>query len=433
MNDKAAAGSKKWRNWIIGGYAVIVVIIAVLWGYSLFSPIDSTEERQEYDHLLSLANAGTLLFENSDMDAQDAVSKLASEEGMRVTLIGSDGTVISDSMHDSSTMENHGSRPEVIAALSGQTGRDRRVSATTGYEALYVAVPTIYHGENVALRVSMPMSQVGALAEQFRLTGFVLLIVAVAIAVAASLFVTSRASQPVDHLTRVRTDFVANASHELKTPVAGIMLLSESIETASKDGDMDAVEVFAHRLHDETKRLQNLVNGLLDLSRLEDTNARGHSDSKCDFHSIVITSFEAHVAEAHRKGVTFALFDDSVCGKSLPVPLTGTDATVIADNLIENAIRYTPNGSISVILELDDDTVVFKVSDTGIGIAAADQERIFERFFRVDKARSREQGGTGLGLSLVRHAVEKAHGSVSVDSRLNEGSTFMVRLPLTKR
>ncbi len=123
------------------------------------------------------------------------------------------------------------------------------------------------------------------------------------------------------------------------------------------------------------------------------------------------------------------LFDETTEGKPLRVRLSGSDATLLVDNLLENAINYTESGSVHVRVAAEDGHAVLSVEDTGIGIPYADQGRIFERFYRVDTAHSREMGGTGLGLSLVRHAVEDAGGAIQLESAPGAGSTFTVKLP----
>jgi signal transduction histidine kinase len=422
-----------WRSWLVGGFAVVIVVMACLWGYSLFTPIDQAEQEQEYDNLESVANAGATLIENSSLDAQEVVDSLDADGRLRVTLVSSDGSVLADSQADATTMGNHSDRPEIEQALAGEVGRDRRYSDTEQAEYLYVAVPVQYEDQTAALRTSMPLSEVEQLAADFRNTGLALLVVAIALTMVVAWLVFKRTSKPVDRLERVRTDFVANASHELKTPVAGIRLLSESIKTAYQDGDTEMIPVFADRLDKETSRLQNLVTDLLDLSRLEDEQYRTRSAETTDMCSAVSTCYEAHIRNARDKGLDFRLRDETPEGKECRVNMSAADAMLLVDNLVENAIIYTEKGSVTLRLRDGADTAVLIVSDTGIGIPAMDQERVFERFFRSDAARSREAGGTGLGLSLVKHVVERAKGSINLESTPGEGSTFTIYLPKTKR
>ena len=225
-------------------------------------------------------------------------------------------------------------------------------------------------------------------------------------------------------LDAVRRDFVTNASHELKTPVAGIQALADSLALAMARDPQRAVRMVA-RMEHEAARLATLVRELLDLARVEETSD-ARVATRIDLSSVVRTQLARARSDLDdgRISLRTSLDDHGEVNASVE------DARMIVDNLISNAIRYNrPGGSVDVTLERRGDTVVLAVADTGIGIPEADRERVFERFYRVDKARSREVGGTGLGLSLVRHAAQRMGGAVSVSSALGQGSTFTVELP----
>ncbi|MGI6590456.1 MAG: sensor histidine kinase [Eggerthellaceae bacterium] len=419
-----------WRTWLIGSYILIVVAIAVLWGYSLYVPLNNAEESQQYESLEAVADSTGALLAHTDLDAQSALDAADDSDSIRLTAIAEDGTVLADTVNYAPTMENHSDRPEVKAALQGEVGRARRVSHTDGIEYLYVAELATYRSKTVVMRASTPVSRVNALAEDFRNTGIALMIATLFLSIIIGWIAFSHTSKPVGKLEQVRTDFVANASHELKTPVAGIQLLSESIDHAYRDGDYDMIPVFTARLKKESERLHSLVTSLLDLSRLESGGLSGRSNaSTCELTSIVGTSFDAHGAAARSRGLEFVYNDHVAPDEDCRINLSPTDASLLVDNLIENAINYTEKGSVTIDLYTEKDQAVLKVADTGIGIPAIDQERIFERFYRCDKARSRELGGTGLGLSLVRHAVSRANGHIDLDSTPGKGSTFTVTLP----
>lgn len=227
-------------------------------------------------------------------------------------------------------------------------------------------------------------------------------------------------------LDSVRRDFVANASHELKTPTAGIQLLAEAAAAAAADGDAETAVDFARRIEGEATRLKRLVLDLLDLSRLESAPAPG---SVTDVREAVELAMLSHRPAAASRGLTLHLDAAAVEGADVFAAADATDLAVALDNLIDNALTYTDTGGVTVHLGAADDSVLIAVTDTGIGIPAADLPRVFERFFRVDRARSRESGGTGLGLALVKHVVERSGGSVEAESRPGAGSTFTVRLP----
>lgn len=227
-------------------------------------------------------------------------------------------------------------------------------------------------------------------------------------------------------IDRVRRDFVANASHELKTPVAGIRLLAESAETAAADGDTEMALTFTRQIESETERLQHLVTDLLDLSRLESAPS---PDAITDVRVAVDRAVLAHRSAATRRGLALDTDLELIRDTDVFIAADPTDLAIALDNLLDNAIAYTEEGSVQLSVRATATTVRIKVSDTGVGIPPEHQARVFERFYRVDRSRSRDLGGTGLGLSLVRHVLERSGGSVQLHSIPGEGSTFTLVLP----
>ena len=225
----------------------------------------------------------------------------------------------------------------------------------------------------------------------------------------------------------VRRDFVANVSHELKTPIGAIGILAETIEAAS--GDPEQVIHFARRLHRESARLAELVNQIIELSRLQSSDPM-LSRQVVEVEEIIDEAIgrTRETAEARRINLMRTAVP---CARVLGDRRQLIDALV---NLVQNAINYSDDNARVVVAatRMSDDegeNVEITVSDNGIGISQEDQERIFERFYRVDYGRSRESGGTGLGLSIVRHIALAHQGSVKVWSRPRQGSTFTLRLP----
>ncbi|MEY3020160.1 MAG: hypothetical protein RLZZ272_1144 [Actinomycetota bacterium] len=222
----------------------------------------------------------------------------------------------------------------------------------------------------------------------------------------------------------VRRDFVVNASHELKTPVTSIQTLAEALEITLRS-DASRAPMLAKRLVAESERLARLVGDLLDLRRLEEPGP--------------LERTSVDLAEVVRRTVAELLPRAEARDVHLEVDLPGTarlaavpaDVDVIVKNLVSNAIKYNEDGgSVEVRVTSEDGLLILTVADTGIGIPQQDHARVFERFYRVDTARSRATGGTGLGLAIVRHAVERHGGSIGVTSLLGEGTTFTVRLPV---
>ncbi len=226
-------------------------------------------------------------------------------------------------------------------------------------------------------------------------------------------------------LESLRRDFVANVSHELKTPLAAIQGF---VETLLDDPAMPLPtrQRFLERIARQAERLTTLVADLLTLSRLDDDAGMQHEEP-CDFAAVLRETVRDLLPLAEKRGVELA---GAVPAAAFWVRADREALRQVAGNLIDNAIKYTPaGGRVTAQLTVGDERLLFEVIDTGIGLSPADCERVFERFYRVDRARSRELGGTGLGLSIVKNTVRNLGGDVGVSSELGKGSTFWVALP----
>ncbi len=225
----------------------------------------------------------------------------------------------------------------------------------------------------------------------------------------------------------VRRDFVANVSHELKTPVSGITLLADTIITGLET-DPSQAKAFARKLKRETDRLAQLVRDLLDLSQLEAEKMRPVS-TQISLSDVALKAVTEQTEAAASAGISLR----TEFATDLP-KITGSEEQLelLVRNLIDNGVKYTPKGGdILLSTKTTGGFVALIIKDTGIGIPQSDQKRIFERFYRVDKNRSRETGGTGLGLSIVKHVVENHNGQVKVESTVGLGSKFTILLPTT--
>jgi two-component system sensor histidine kinase SenX3 len=222
----------------------------------------------------------------------------------------------------------------------------------------------------------------------------------------------------------VRRDFVANVSHELKTPIGALLLLSEAV-LGAKD-DPVAVEKFATRMQIESKRLTDLVQEIINLSRLQDSDPLS-VPSELNVQDLVNEAIDQSQVGAENRKISISTGDIAN-----GLVLGDRDQLIMAiQNLVENAINYSPEGTkVTVSSVVEDGIVTISITDQGIGIPENEKDRIFERFYRVDPARSRQSGGTGLGLSIVKHVATKHGGEVSVWSVENVGSTFSLKLPL---
>ena len=407
------------------------------------------------------------------------VHDLAHAAGGRITIVASNGKVLADSEAASEKMENHKSRPEFAAALAGLRGSDVRKSATLGIRFLYVAVPY----RSGALRIAVPMpeiqAQVGSIRKQMILSTLFAFIPALLIAAFLSRYYSRRLAIVIEFagglargdfrsrlketsrdeigvlsaklnetgeklqgiftelqreqielkkLEQVRKDFVINVSHELRTPLASIQGYTETLIDGALD-DPNCNVKFLTIIRQNAERLGRLIQDILTLSRIELKTQR--------------FQFAAYPVEALLRDVLDSM-DPMLAKKGIRVhfepPPAETEAYCdseavhqILSNLMDNAIKYTPEGGVIWLganPTVDNPrTVRFYLRDTGSGIPAADLPRLFERFYRVDKARSRELGGTGLGLAIVKHLVRAQSGDVSVESELNQGSTFSFTLP----
>jgi two-component system phosphate regulon sensor histidine kinase PhoR len=417
-----------------------------------------------------------LLLDPVNMDDSTARA-LERAIGGRITVIGPDGRVILDSEANAAGMENHRGRPEFQRALRGSIGTDIRRSATIGVSFLYVAAP-IEHG---AVRVAVPLSEIDAQISEFRwkLAGSTALAFLPALMIAALLArmlsrrfgaITSHAAElakgnfrarlpgadssefgqlaqtlnetaenlqrtveqlerehaELEKVERVRKDFVTNVSHELRTPLASIQGYTETL----LDGALDDTEHnlrFLRIIRHNSERLARITDDLLTLSRIEQKRQK----FEYDYHPVSVLLADAidlmrPIAQKNRIDLQLAPLPEEAI-----LYCDSEAVSQILSNLIDNAVKYTqPGGRITVGVSVHNVSAEIFVRDTGIGIPEEDLPRLFERFYRVDKARSREMGGTGLGLSIVKHLVAAQNGTTRVESRLGEGSTFYFTLPL---
>ena len=221
-------------------------------------------------------------------------------------------------------------------------------------------------------------------------------------------------------LERVRRDFVANVSHELRTPMT---IIRAYAETMLDDDDSEIRARYLPRIISEVDRLSTITQDLLVLSTSESSPVR---KAPCDFADLMRATVQQLQTQAQEKKLLMAYHGPD----SLFIEANSSQMTQVALNLIENAIKYTNEGGVDVTLKEQPGSVLLTVVDTGIGISSEHSQRVFERFYRVDKGRSRASGGTGLGLSIVKHIIEAHGGKVALKSALNQGSTFTVELPI---
>ena len=229
-------------------------------------------------------------------------------------------------------------------------------------------------------------------------------------------------------LEQLRQQFVANVSHELKTPLSAIIAYAETLRHGAMKDPEHGVR-FVQRIEEQANRLAELIQDMLQLARIEASQVP-YEISMIEIGKVVDICFAANESAAEQKNIEL-ISQSELWHASV---LADEEALrQILDNLVINAIKYTPeNGRVEVSWEVQDAEVAISVRDNGIGIPEEHHSRIFERFYRVDKARSRELGGTGLGLAIVKHLAQMLGGSVALESSLGEGSIFQVRLPMAE-
>jgi two-component system phosphate regulon sensor histidine kinase PhoR len=568
MSDRARTGL---TTRLLLSYGLLYLVLVGLLGLFVER---SARRALEEEVVERLETAALLASDNLPADRagwQEWAGTVFQASGLRLTLIDRDGSVLADSHGDPATMEDHGTRPEVLTASKGQVGVNRRVSVSTGFEQVYLALPP---QEGVMTRVSLPTRTIEADLASLRLSLLTIAVVAGLLGAGIIALLARRIARPISELTHqslaaargavevaprrspvreldrlglavsdlaeslgtrleesvkasetlevvlgalpqgtilidgddqviyanptaytllgavpdhlrglspfqfqtavreardsrepevrvvdhgqpvrrlravatpfsedervllvvlditereraetIRRDFVANASHELKTPVATIIASAEALQIAIERGDKSAAS-FARQIETSARQLDRVVGDLLDLSRLE----REAPEVALVRLDLVVDEEANRIAVVVvEKGI--ALEVDSAT--TALVAANRRDLATAVRNLLDNAVRYTDDGgTIAVAVREDGGDAVLTVSDNGEGIPSRDLGRVFERFYRVDSARSRATGGTGLGLAIVKHVAESHHGSVAVRSELGVGSTFTFRIPL---
>jgi len=404
------------------------------------------------------------------------IRAMAAAAGGRITLIAPDGRVLLDSEADPAKMENHGDRPEVRQALAGRLGTSIRRSPTLGVNSLYVAGPVKAGAARLAVPLREVRSQVTEIRRKLLLYMALAFLPAILLAGFFARYFSTRLGAIIDYastlatgdfsarlarigndelgtlgrqlnetgdklrlmfeelqhehmemekLERVRKDFVINVSHELRTPLASIQGYTETLLDGAIHDSANNVK-FLQIIQQNAERLGRLTADLLTLSRIELKSQRFQFASYY-LNSLLVDSVESLQPVADKKNITLHLIP--VDGKR-EVFCDSEAVHQMMSNLLDNAIKYTPQGGhITVSTEDLPDGMRVSVRDTGIGIPQDELPRLFERFYRVDKARSREMGGTGLGLAIVKHMALAQGGAVGVESTPDQGSTFWFTLP----
>lgn len=390
-------------------------------------------------------------------DDTDVMRLTAFDSGdVRVTLVGTDGTVLYDNQNSVASMPNHADRPEIAEALADGTGSAERDSETSGYVSIYRAV-RLANGNVLRLAVDRDGAAAALRHDLLLVCAVVLVIIAVCWAVsrlvadrlvspilaidpaepdAAVTYVeieplVERISEQVEELRGadlMRREFTSNVTHELKTPLSSISGASELI----RDGIARPEDVpeFAGRIYDEAHHMTELVNDILTLSKLDESERSGDASLLGAPEPVNLLHVAGEVATrlapvAEKTGVSITAAGEACVVQGYPRLL---DELVY--NLCDNAIRYNHEGGwVDVSVSLEDECPLLVVADSGSGIPAEQQAKVFERFYRGEQSRSRETGGTGLGLAIVKHAATLHGAALTLDSEPGHGTTVCVRFP----
>lgn len=347
----------------------------------------------------------------------DNISENAQEinvENLRVTILDPEGNVLADNMAAMEEMDNHVDRPEVTKALETGEGIAVRRSQTLKKDTYYYAMRM---EDGRIMRVSR---------EADSIFGYIGYIVPGMVLMVLSLFAISFLVLKIREQhgvllksSKMRQEFTANVTHELKTPLTSISGYAELIETGLASGE-DTIR-FAKGIRKSADRLLTLINDIIRLSEL-DSEEKEFSTEEINLYRLAATCVEMLETNAEKHNVTI-----SMQGEECSIEGNRMMIEELLYNLCDNAIRYNnENGSVLVDVHPADKQVILSVKDTGIGISRNHQERIFERFYRVDKSRSKSTGGTGLGLAIVKHIVEKHHAKLELESEVAQGTTMKV-------
>ncbi|MGN0342381.1 MAG: ATP-binding protein [Roseburia sp.] len=433
-------------NWRLIGIAILAVFVTALCSTIIYYQLFQRQVRKDLRitaEMLQASEPFCLPYE----EIPPEVSYPSAE--LRITWVDADGTVLFDNDTNAAAMENHSDRPEIQSAFAEGTGEIVRKSDTMNMNTFYYAI-RLENG--TVLRVATEARSIFSVfvAASPMIAGILAVIIFVCVILANVL--TRQLIAPVDNLAenlgnvsyipeykemvpfmqtirkqhedilaaaRSRQDFTANVSHELKTPLTAISGYAELIENHMVDQEQETH--FAQEIRKNADRLVILINDIIRLSELD----QGEEES--GFEQLNLNTLAAERVEALQINARNSRISMDYSGEDCVLRANRDMMCELIDNLCQNAIRYNrENGTVTVRVYRNQDEIVLMVADTGIGIPKDQQERVFERFYRVDKSRSKATGGTGLGLAIVKHIVELHDARIQMDSEVGKGTTIRV-------
>lgn len=428
---------------MIAALAIVVTALSAMLVYYNILKEQVFGDLKAYAHVIELLNIDDLAA-GIEKDPYNPI-----DDDLRITLIGSEGEVLYESLLNKDEMDNHNERPEIIEAREKGEGEAIRYSATSGTHTFYYA-ERLQNGN--VLRIGRDSVSVNRIMVNTLVIVLVIALCILFVCMGISHYLTKKLVEPIEKLAtnimlvdvnnvyeeirpfvntikeqhvniinnaQLRQEFTANVSHELKTPLTAISGYAELIGNGMT-GKEDTIR-FSNEIHSNANRLLSLINDIIKLSELDEADHQMEME-KIDLYKLAENCVQMMQVTAEKQGIRLILQ-----GESTMVMANKGLMDEVFYNLCSNAIRYNkPGGSVTVTVGTKDERPFLSVADTGIGIPKECQERVFERFYRVDKSRSKSTGGTGLGLAIVKHIVAQHNAALHLDSELDEGTTIEI-------
>ena len=428
---------------MIAALAIVVTALSAMLVYYNILKEQVFGDLKAYAHVIELLNIDDLAA-GIEKDPYNPI-----DDDLRITLIGAEGEVLYESLLNKDEMDNHNERPEIIEAREKGEGEAIRYSATSGTHTFYYA-ERLQNGN--VLRIGRDSVSVNRIMVNTLVIVLVIALCILFVCMGISHYLTKKLVEPIEKLAtnimlvdennvyeeirpfvntikeqhvniinnaQLRQEFTANVSHELKTPLTAISGYAELIGNGMT-GKEDTIR-FSNEIHSNANRLLSLINDIIKLSELDEADHQMEME-RIDLYKLAENCVQMMQVTAEKQGIRLTLQGES----AMTMANKGLMDEVFY-NLCSNAIRYNkPGGSVTVTVGTKDERPFLSVADTGIGIPKESQERVFERFYRVDKSRSKSTGGTGLGLAIVKHIVAQHNAALHLDSELDEGTTIEI-------
>ena len=428
---------------MIAALAIVVTALSAMLVYYNILKEQVFGDLKAYAHVIELLNIDDLAA-GIEKDPYNPI-----DDDLRITLIGAEGEVLYESLLNKDEMDNHNERPEIIEAREKGEGEAIRYSATSGTHTFYYA-ERLQNGN--VLRIGRDSISVNRIMVNTLVIVLVIALCILFVCMGISHYLTKKLVEPIEKLAtnimlvdennvyeeirpfvktikeqhvniinnaQLRQEFTANVSHELKAPLTAISGYAELIGNGMT-GKEDTIR-FSNEIHSNANRLLSLINDIIKLSELDEADHQMEME-RIDLYKLAENCVQMMQVTAEKQGIRLTLQGES----TMAMANKGLMDEVFY-NLCSNAIRYNkPGGSVTVTVGTKDERPFLSVADTGIGIPRECQERVFERFYRVDKSRSKSTGGTGLGLAIVKHIVAQHNAALHLDSELGEGTTIEI-------